>query len=85
MNVYWTVVTAGCAGLFLVLFVIGETYAFKHNKKTLSRWVHDIQKTWPLFGFLIGFVLGALIFGLAVHFFWHWCPDLTSQIGIISR
>ena len=81
MNLYWTAVIVGCAALFLVLFIVGETYAYKNNKKTLSRFVHDIQQAFPLFGFLIGFVMGALIFGLSVHFFWHWCPDIGVGVG----
>ena len=81
MDLYWTISIVSPLLLFLIIFIIGETYAFRHNKKTLSRFVHDIQQTWPLFGFLVGFLMGAIIFGLAVHFFWHWCPDIGAGIG----
>lgn len=36
---------------------------------TLSRTVWRLEAKYPFFGMLFGFVLGALIFGLAVHFF----------------
>lgn len=81
MNLYWLLVTVGCLALFITLFIIGETIAFKQNKLTLSRWVYNIQKAWPPFGFFLGFFCGALIFGLAVHFFWQWCPDIGAGVG----
>jgi hypothetical protein len=36
---------------------------------TLSRTVWRIQARYPFFGMLFGFVTGALIFGLGIHFF----------------
>lgn len=81
MDLYWLAVTVGCLLLFAVLFAIGERYAIKRGKKTLSRWVYDINQAWPLFGFALGLFAGLLIGGLSVHFFWHWCPELGLGIG----
>lgn len=73
MSLYWTLGLVA----FVIFFAIGETYALKRNKLTLSRYVWNASKAWPLLPFL----LGALVGGLAVHFFWHWCPDLGSLNG----
>lgn len=51
-------------------FAILEGYALKHNKTTLSRFVWNTSKAWPPLPWVIGNVTG----GLAVHFWWHWCP-----------
>lgn len=63
-------------GLFAVIafFAFFEAYAFKHADRvnTLSRWIYDIGSTFPLSIWIMGMFCG----GLAVHFFWHWCPDL---------
>ena len=58
--------------LAIVFFVVFERYAFNHPNRqhTLSMWVFTIGARWPLSIFLMGMFVG----GLAVHFFWHWCP-----------
>ncbi len=58
--------------LVIVFFIYFERRAFKHPERqnTLSRWIYNIGSSWPLSIFLMGMLCG----GLAVHFFWHWCP-----------
>lgn len=70
MNTYWIV----CAFLAIGLFAVGETYSFKHAERqnTLSRAIYTIGSKFPLSIWIMGIFCG----GLAVHFFWHWCPDL---------
>jgi hypothetical protein len=78
MNTYWWIWTV----IAIIAFIIGEKYAFDHGNRqnTLSRWIYDIGKTWPLSIFLMGMMIG----GLAVHFFWHWCPDMGTGVGVID-
>lgn len=70
MNTWWIVATIAA----VVIFIILEGYAFKHpdRENTLSRAVYNLGKNWPLSIFIMGMFAG----GLAVHFFWHWCPEL---------
>jgi hypothetical protein len=51
-------------------FAVLEGYALKHNKTTLSRFIWNASKAWPPLPWVIGNVTG----GLAVHFWWNWCP-----------
>jgi hypothetical protein len=81
MTTYWLSVVTGVPLLFLILFIIGETYAYKHDRPTLSRWVWNLCKAFPLLPFVFGFFQGGLLMGLAVHFLWHWCPDLSAGLG----
>lgn len=62
MSWYWGIWIAAT----IIVFAIGEDYALRSGKATLSRTVWNIQKGWPLFAVLFGLVFG----GLAVHFFW---------------
>lgn len=50
------------------------------TSSTLSRWIYTIGKDWPLSIFLMGQFAG----GLAVHFFWHWCPDGGIGTGLLE-
>jgi len=68
--------TAWFLGSILV-FAILESYALKTGRLTLSRYTYDIGAHWPLFLVLWGMVTG----GLAVHFFWHWCPPGSVSGG----
>ena len=48
---------------------------------TLSRAVWDLFEAFPL-AIIIGvFNLGGFIYGLLVHFFWHWCPPGVIGVG----
>jgi len=47
-------------------FAVAEGYALKTGRMTLSRFVWNLSKAFPLFPWLVGLLTG----GLAVHFFW---------------
>jgi hypothetical protein len=70
-------------GLFaaIVFFAIFETKAFRfpQSTNTLSHAVYTIGSKWPLSIFLMGMFCG----GLAVHFFWHWCPAGSVSTGML--
>ena len=55
---------------FILIFAVLEGHAIKANKTTLSRFVWNATKAWPP----LPFVLGNFTGGLAVHFWWPWCP-----------
>lgn len=61
----------------ITFFAFFEARAFRHpdRQNTLSHWIYTIGSKWPLSIWLMGMLAG----GLAVHFFWHWCP-----VGSIS-
>ena len=75
MNTYWWT----AAIIAILVFTIGESYAFRHpdRQNTLSRWIYDLGRKWPLSIFIMGMFVG----GLAVHFFWHWCPPGSLSLG----
>lgn len=75
MNIPWVIGTA----LAIAFFAIFEARAFRHpdRQNTLSRAIYNIGAAWPLSIFIMGMFAG----GLAVHFFWHWCPA-TMPIGV---
>lgn len=61
----------GWPWVIAVAFLLAyEAFALKRGKKTLSRMMSDWEQAWPFFDVLVGMVVG----GLLVHFFWHWCP-----------
>jgi hypothetical protein len=70
MDLPWIILTL----LAIAAFAWFEARAFRHpdRQNTLSRTIYDIGATWPLSIWIMGVFAG----GLAVHFFWHWCPDL---------
>lgn len=71
--------------LGLAAFAIFEARGFRHEDRagvyTLSFALYTLGKKFPLSIFASGFVLGAFIFGLAVHFNWHWCPEGAASVG----
>lgn len=73
--VTWTLINAA----WLAAFAYFEYRALAHgdnkDRVTLSRYVWTIGQKWPLSIWLMGWVCG----GLAVHFFWSWCP--AANIG----
>lgn len=75
MNDYWIVSVL----LAILVFAIGETYAFDYpaRQNTLSRAIYNLATNWPLSIWIMGVFAG----GLAVHFFWHWCPAIGTGIG----
>lgn len=70
MNLPWIILAALAAASFAYF----ELRAFRHpdRQNTLSRSIYDLGSKWPLSIFIMGMFAG----GLAVHFFWSWCPDL---------
>lgn len=65
----------------VISFAVFEGYALRKNKTTLSRFTWNASKAWPPLPWVIGNVTG----GLAVHFWWHWCPDLGTQVASVWR
>jgi Trk-type K+ transport system membrane component len=66
---------------FVIFFTIFEIRGFKNKNTTLSRFVYNMGKAFPLSIFL----WGALVGGLAVHFFWHWCPPGSVTVGALPH
>lgn len=75
MNLPWIIGLVAA----ITFFVVFEARAFRHpdRQNTLSRWIYNLGSTWPLSIFIMGMIVG----GLAVHFFWHWCPALSLGTG----
>lgn len=66
--------------LAAVSFAILETLSW-NNGTTLSRFIWDLSRDWPLLIFIIGHLSGGLTWGLAVHFWWHWSPPGSVSKG----
>lgn len=64
----WTLWLLAIIGSFALL----EGYALWRGQLTLSRYTWAISKAWPPLIFVLGLICG----GLAVHFWWSWCPEL---------
>jgi hypothetical protein len=63
MTWFWAIwLFGGIAGTFAA----AEGYACYTGKQTLSRFVWNLSKSFPLFPWLVGLLTG----GLAVHFWW---------------
>lgn len=77
MNTPWVI------GILIAIafFVWFEARAFRwpDRQNSLSRWVYDIGAKFPL----AIWIMGAFAGGLAVHFFWHWCPPGSVSTGWI--
>lgn len=72
MNDYWLF----WWGLVIASFAIGERYGFKHPERqnTLSRFMVDLGREWPMSIALLGALFGALL----THFYWPYCPFGTG-------
>jgi hypothetical protein len=85
---YWIVWPVGIA-LWLALgwaaFAWFESRALKHGARkdqiTLSMFVYTIGSKFPLSIFLLGLMVGLFWGGLAVHFYFHWCPPGSISGG----
>jgi hypothetical protein len=77
MDMPWIIATL----VAILVFAVLEGYAFKHPERenTLSHFVYTIGSQWPLSIWLMGMFAG----GLAVHFFWHWCPPGSVSTGFL--
>jgi hypothetical protein len=69
-----------CAALAFFAFFEWRGLAHEARNNTLSHWIFTLGKTWPLSIWLMGAFAG----GLAVHFFWHWCPDGAAGLGLLG-
>jgi len=74
----WILGTLGAIAFFAFFERRGLDHA--HSNNTLSYAVYTIGSKWPLSIFIMGQFCG----GLAVHFFWHWCPPGSVSIGMIA-
>lgn len=77
MNAPWLIGLA----IAIAFFAWFEARAFRHPERqnSLSRWIYDLGSKWPL----SIWIMGAMAGGLAVHFFWHWCPPGSISTGWI--
>ena len=66
------------AWLAVALFLLAyEAWALATNHETLSRAMYAMTEAWGVLPFLLGVVVG----GLAVHFWWRWVPHESKQGG----
>jgi hypothetical protein len=63
--------------MIMISFAVIEGLALAWGDTTLSRYTWEVYLAWPP----IAVVYGAVFFGLAVHFFWHWSPPGSSSEG----
>ena len=66
-------------GAIFASFAILEAYAFARPERahTLSRFMANMGAKFPLSIGMIGMLVG----GLFVHFFWHWGCEITPGVG----
>lgn len=81
--VVWPIWLAAWLALGVITFAYLEHHFW--GRLTLSRFVHETTKRFPLLTFATGLFLGLLIGGLGVHFWWHWCPDLGLGVGLFKE
>lgn len=75
MNMPWIIGTLAAIGFFAIFEARG--FRFPERQNTLSRAIYNLGSRWPLSIYLMGMFSG----GLAVHFFWHWCPAIGLGTG----
>lgn len=75
MNDLWLLGLAGA----ILFFVLVERFACRHPERqnTLSHAIYQLGQSFPLSILIMGMLAG----GIAVHLFWHWCPDGGIGIG----
>lgn len=78
MNTPWIIGTLAA----IIFFAIFEARAFKYptSQNTLSMAIYTLGSKWPLSIFIMGMFCG----GLAVHFFWHFCPAGSLSTGALT-
>lgn len=78
MNTPWIIGTL----LAIAFFAYFEWRALAHPDRgnTLSHFIYTIGSQWPLSIWIMGMFAG----GLAVHFFWHWCPAGSTSTGWLT-
>jgi len=65
----------------IIFFAVWEYAAFRWPSRynTLSHFIYSIGSTWPLSIWIMGVFCGML----AAHFFWHWCPAGSLNVGML--
>ena len=74
----WIIGVIAAVLYFTVFEILGFIYPGHYN--TLSHAVYTLGTHWTLAIFL----MGGFCFGLATHFFWHWCPAGSLSTGMLS-
>ena len=74
-NMVW--VWTGWLVLLVLTFAVLEGIALARGGLTLSMYTWHLSEQWPPIIWLCGVLAG----GLAVHFWWHWAPPSTGQLG----
>ena len=66
----WFLWAAVCVAFVIITFATLEHMGWEEGH-TLSRAVAEL----PKYGvFILGWIVGGVTCGLAVHFWWHWAP-----------
>lgn len=77
MRKRWYEIWSAWLLLIVASFGILEGTAIATGGMTLSLYTWNLTLAWPLFPV----IYGAVFFGLAVHFFWHWMPPGSKSEG----
>lgn len=82
----WPIGIVLWVGLGFVEFGVVEKRGLKSRQgdtthPTLSFFIFYITTKFPLAAILGAFVTGGIMWGLAVHFWWHWCPPGSISAG----
>lgn len=76
MVIGWTVLLVGTAVVWLAAFAVMEGWGLTHDDAiTLSRYVWEINRAWPLFLPLVAYIGGGMQWGFLVHILWRWNPE----------
>jgi hypothetical protein len=88
---YWLLWPLGILAwltLGILAFAFMEHKALRTRERpgeiTLSFFTYTLSRKFPLAVFALYLVLGMLLGGLSVHFFWHWCPAGSASVGEVS-
>ena len=74
-------VWAGWLALIGITFAIAEGYAIVAGKSTLSRFVWNLSKSFPLFPWIVGVLVGVL----AAHFWWGGVVCFAPATGFVPH
>lgn len=62
---------------WVIGFAVLEGWAIKKGGLTLSMYTWILSQAWGPMPFVLGLIVG----GLAVHFYWHWMPPGARSVG----
>jgi hypothetical protein len=74
-------VWAGWLALIAVTFSVMEGYAIAAGKSTLSRFIWNLSKSFPLFPWVVGVLVGVL----AAHFWWGGAVCFAPASGFVPH